>query len=69
MLEEIRCGNCNKLLAKSCCNQLEIKCPRCRTMNQIRTKSPKPERLERQGNDHHERASQESVDGLDRWKI
>ncbi len=55
MLEEIRCGQCNKLLAKGRCNQLEIKCPRCRTISQIRTESPIPERLERQGNEHHER--------------
>ncbi|MBF0454933.1 MAG: Com family DNA-binding transcriptional regulator [Magnetococcales bacterium] len=54
-MEEIRCGQCNKLLAKGRCNQLEIKCPRCRTISQIRTESPIPERLERQGNEHHER--------------
>lgn len=35
MLVEARCGNCNKLLAKGGYEILEIKCPRCKTINQL----------------------------------
>ncbi|MEM5528081.1 Com family DNA-binding transcriptional regulator [Gammaproteobacteria bacterium AS21] len=43
-MKNIRCNNCNKLLAKAIFIQIEIKCPRCRHIN---TKSechraPKP---------------------------
>ncbi|NIF27004.1 Com family DNA-binding transcriptional regulator [Pantoea sp. Tr-811] len=36
MLRDIRCGKCNRLLARAAgVNQLQIKCSRCRTMNQV----------------------------------
>ncbi|WP_420905148.1 zinc finger domain-containing protein [Candidatus Magnetaquiglobus chichijimensis] len=35
MLLEIRCGQCHKLLAKGS-GHLEIKCPRCKTINHLR---------------------------------
>ncbi|OQR35904.1 hypothetical protein BWR15_06135 [Pseudomonas sp. T] len=43
---EIRCGGCDRLLAKAASVvQLQIKCPRCRTMNaQTATSCPNPER-------------------------
>ncbi|MFI8744492.1 Com family DNA-binding transcriptional regulator [Pseudomonas sp. NPDC077186] len=42
---EIRCGGCSRLLAKAASfTQLQIKCPRCRAMNQIATSYPNPER-------------------------
>jgi phage FluMu protein Com len=37
---EIRCGQCDRLLAKGEAVNLAIKCPRCGTINQI-TKSGK----------------------------
>ncbi|WP_435626995.1 Com family DNA-binding transcriptional regulator [Candidatus Ferrigenium straubiae] len=43
-METIRCGKCSKLLAKASYSKLEIKCPRCGTLNQLRAESPKPER-------------------------
>ena len=33
--EEIRCGQCGRLLAKGEAVNLAIKCPRCGTINQI----------------------------------
>jgi phage FluMu protein Com len=38
--EEIRCGQCGRLLAKGEAVKLAIKCPRCGAINQI-TKSGK----------------------------
>ncbi|WP_010325173.1 Com family DNA-binding transcriptional regulator [Marinobacterium stanieri] len=43
-MQEIRCANCRKLLAKAQFLALEIKCPRCRTINTLRAESPAPER-------------------------
>ncbi|PJC11814.1 MAG: Com family DNA-binding transcriptional regulator [Comamonadaceae bacterium CG_4_9_14_0_8_um_filter_60_18] len=43
-MEIIRCGSCNRLLAKADFRQIEIKCPRCGTLNLVRAESPKPER-------------------------
>ena len=34
-LHQMRCGNCNKLLAKAEAQvMIQIKCPRCKTLNQ-----------------------------------
>lgn len=33
--DEIRCGHCNKMLAKGIALDLSIKCPRCGTINHI----------------------------------
>ena len=38
--KEIRCGHCNKLLGKGPARDLEIKCPRCGTLNHVRDFSP-----------------------------
>ncbi|MGI1672080.1 MAG: Com family DNA-binding transcriptional regulator [Neptuniibacter sp.] len=38
-MQEIRCTQCRKLLAKALYQQIEIKCPRCGHMNE-RTASP-----------------------------
>lgn len=38
--KEIRCGHCNKLLGKGTARDLEIKCPRCGTLNHVRDFSP-----------------------------
>ncbi|MFN3987573.1 MAG: Com family DNA-binding transcriptional regulator [Rhodocyclaceae bacterium] len=32
-MDEIRCGNCRKLLARGTAIALQIKCPRCRALN------------------------------------
>ncbi len=32
-MKQIRCNQCNKLLAKANYKQLEIKCPRCKFLN------------------------------------
>ncbi|TAN64767.1 MAG: Com family DNA-binding transcriptional regulator [Magnetospirillum sp.] len=43
-MESIRCGNCHRLLARGRFDAIEIKCPRCGTLNHVRAKSPDPER-------------------------
>ncbi|WP_240826099.1 Com family DNA-binding transcriptional regulator, partial [Desulfovibrio sp. UIB00] len=40
MGKEIRCGNCNRLLARGEALALTIKCPRCGCMNHVRATSP-----------------------------
>jgi phage FluMu protein Com len=39
MKNEIRCGNCNRLLAKGQAVNLQIKCPRCGTLNHLNATS------------------------------
>ncbi|WP_090322581.1 Com family DNA-binding transcriptional regulator [Nitrosomonas oligotropha] len=34
-MQEIRCGQCNKKLAEAVFIQLNIKCPRCGTLNRL----------------------------------
>ncbi len=34
-MKQIRCKQCNKLLAKANYKQLEIKCPRCKFFNNL----------------------------------
>ncbi len=34
-MQQIRCKQCNKLLAKANYKQLEIKCPRCKFFNNL----------------------------------
>ena len=36
---DIRCSHCNKLLCKGCVEWLEIKCPRCGTVENIKISS------------------------------
>ncbi|WP_150523074.1 Com family DNA-binding transcriptional regulator [Roseibium sediminis] len=47
-MQEIRCGRCRKLLMKSepaaIRGMVEVKCPRCGTMNSLRPVEPLPER-------------------------
>lgn len=43
-MEIVRCGKCSKLLAKADYVQIEIKCPRCGTLN-LKAKSLESERL------------------------
>ncbi|WP_081794879.1 Com family DNA-binding transcriptional regulator [Pseudomonas sp. H1h] len=39
MLSDFRCGKCNRLLAKvDALHQVQIKCPRCRTLNHTKTR-------------------------------
>jgi Mu-like prophage protein Com. len=40
---EIRCGNCNRLLAKGQAHDLEIKCLRCGAYNHLSAASTDPE--------------------------
>ncbi|MBK5408998.1 Com family DNA-binding transcriptional regulator [Pseudomonas sp. TH34] len=40
MLKEIRCGNCNRLLARTGgFTELQIKCSRCGTLNHVKATS------------------------------
>lgn len=40
MLKECRCGKCNKLLARvGEFSRIQIKCPRCGTLNHVKTMS------------------------------
>ncbi|WP_299533463.1 Com family DNA-binding transcriptional regulator [uncultured Herbaspirillum sp.] len=43
-MEEIRCGKCNKKLADGLYIRLNIKCPRCGTLNHLSAKSAATER-------------------------
>jgi phage FluMu protein Com len=56
LMENIRCGSCNRLLAKADFRQIEIKCPRCGTFN-LKAKSLEPERpgASIRKETHHER--------------
>ncbi|RRV04432.1 Com family DNA-binding transcriptional regulator [Pseudomonas sp. v388] len=46
-MHEIRCGHCDrKLAAASGFTELQIKCPRCRTLNHLKAPSLPPERRE-----------------------
>ncbi|WPN60436.1 Com family DNA-binding transcriptional regulator [Pseudomonas sp. P9_31] len=41
MMQEIRCGQCGrKLAAVRGFLELQIKCPRCRTLNHLKAESP-----------------------------
>jgi phage FluMu protein Com len=40
IMQELRCANCNKLLAKINQGEIEIKCNRCKTINHTRVISP-----------------------------
>ncbi|WP_371856964.1 Com family DNA-binding transcriptional regulator [Pseudomonas sp. NFACC44-2] len=40
LMQDIRCGNCcRKLAAASGFQELQIKCPRCRTLNHLKAQS------------------------------
>ncbi|MDS1619950.1 Com family DNA-binding transcriptional regulator [Escherichia coli] len=41
MPQSIRCKNCNKLLARAAFHYIEVKCPRCKTLNQL-TRATEP---------------------------
>ncbi|WP_417766707.1 Com family DNA-binding transcriptional regulator [Stappia sp.] len=47
-MESIRCASCRRLLMKAARNAIsdviEIKCPRCGTINALRPAEPTPER-------------------------
>lgn len=43
-MQVLRCGSCNRKLGMGEYSRLEIKCPRCGTLNQLRAVRPKPER-------------------------
>ena len=43
-MREIRCGKCAKKLGMGLFEVIQIKCPRCGTLNSERAESPKPER-------------------------
>jgi phage FluMu protein Com len=42
-MEEIRCKQCNRLLAKGTALEITIKCPRCGAYNSLRAARPNPE--------------------------
>ncbi|MBF0284487.1 MAG: Com family DNA-binding transcriptional regulator [Magnetococcales bacterium] len=75
-MEEVRCGKCGRLLGKAGgFTELEIKCPRCGTLNSIRAVSPSPERHGaslRKAGDHGTgsgRSSQEPPFGMGRRQV
>ncbi|WP_126311855.1 Com family DNA-binding transcriptional regulator [Delftia acidovorans] len=43
-LKEIRCGQCGRKLAMAIFEQIQIKCPRCGTMNHMQAESLTHER-------------------------
>lgn len=46
--KDIRCGVCNRKLAQGQIISIQIKCPRCKSMNSLRDMSPLPVPLEGQ---------------------
>ena len=52
----IRCGSCQRLLAKGQVIEVQIKCPRCGTINFLRAASPESER-------HRASSDKETNDG------
>ncbi|EPQ8799869.1 zinc finger domain-containing protein [Pseudomonas aeruginosa] len=59
MLNPMRCGGCERLLAKIGPGaEIQIKCPRCGTLNHLKAESLPADRLERPrkgcGNDQHQ---------------
>ena len=54
---EIRCGHCNKMLAKGTALDLSIKCPRCGTINIMRARRPGSE-----PHDGHRSLNNEEID-------
>ncbi|HVJ38206.1 MAG TPA: Com family DNA-binding transcriptional regulator [Stenotrophomonas sp.] len=48
MLKNVRCGDCARLLCKAgAFDQLQIKCPRCGTLNHLKAESLTSDRRER----------------------
>ncbi|MBV7457343.1 Com family DNA-binding transcriptional regulator [Acidovorax sp. sif1233] len=45
-MQEVRCASCNRKLAEGLFQQLNIKCPRCGTLNSMRVENPSPSRVE-----------------------
>ena len=37
---EVRCGSCDRLLAMAAFNEIEMKCPRCKTLNRLKAIEP-----------------------------
>lgn len=67
-MKDVRCGACSKLLARAVFERVQIKCSRCSTLNDVRAKSPQPERhgapcLEGVNDDQKEEPT-----GLARWE-
>ncbi|QSQ38943.1 Com family DNA-binding transcriptional regulator [Xanthomonas translucens] len=56
MLKNLRCGECARLLCKAgAFDQLQIKCPRCGTLNHLKAESltsDRPERFDNEGSHH-----------------
>jgi phage FluMu protein Com len=60
---EIRCGACKRKLGEGVFSALSIKCPRCNTMNYLRTESAQSERLERLFGDTREQYQNRAEEG------
>ena len=60
--KDIRCGNCNRLLAKGDmeAGEIEILCPRCKTMHILRAKRPNTAPHDGLNGDRHAHTSQTS---------
>ena len=54
---EIRCGHCNKMLARGTALDLSIKCPRCGTIKTMRAMRPGSE-----PHDGHRSLNNEEID-------
>lgn len=35
-MQEVRCGQCQRLLAKAVFTEIQVKCPKCKTLNHQR---------------------------------
>ncbi|WP_307188843.1 Com family DNA-binding transcriptional regulator [Massilia sp. NR 4-1] len=62
-MQDIRCGSCNKKLGAGEFLRLEIKCPRCGTLNSLRAMSPQPERHRAPDQENHDPITNYSLDG------
>ncbi|MFN3882955.1 MAG: Com family DNA-binding transcriptional regulator [Nitrincola lacisaponensis] len=63
-MQDVRCMQCQKLLARAVYSALDIKCPRCNTMNSLRVQNPIPER---QRVPNQEIINGKAHSSVDRW--
>ncbi|UTW12924.1 Com family DNA-binding transcriptional regulator [Marinobacterium rhizophilum] len=52
-MHDIRCSRCQKLLARAVFAVIEIKCPRCKTLNTQRAPSPLSDRRQASEQEHN----------------
>jgi phage FluMu protein Com len=60
---EVRCGDCGRLLAKASFSRIEIKCPRCKTLNSLKAIEPQTQAPESARFEVHHGQTHTPMDG------